>query len=77
MTAITALIPSAWVADLSAAFAETKAADEAILGIARLLPAPLRGRIGQTRGSLWGSIVALKQMAKRPPRNRDHQRPEK
>lgn len=62
-------------ADLSRAFAEIRAADDAIVDIARRLPMDLRAQIAQARKALTMRIMALGQMAKRQFRNRD--RPEK
>lgn len=64
-------------ADLSRAFAEIRAADDAIVDIARRLPKDLRAQIAQARTALTTRIMALGQMAKRQFRNRDRERPEK
>ena len=64
-------------ADLSRAFAEIRAADDAIVDIARRLPMDLRAQIAQARTALTTRIMALGQMAKRQFRNRDRERPEK
>lgn len=64
-------------AELSAAYAEIKAADDAIVNAARLLPAGLRAQIAQARQVLSARIMALGQMAKRQFQNRDRDYPEK
>lgn len=64
-------------AELSSAFAEIKAADNAILAVARLLPGALRMQVAKARSSLVASITALEQMAKRQFRNRENESPEK
>ena len=45
--------------ELSRAFAEIKAADEAILAVAKLLPEGLRGAVAEARRSLSQRIVAM------------------
>lgn len=64
-------------AELSAAYAEIKAADDAIVDIAARLPKDLRAQIAHARKALTMRIMALGQMAKRQFQNRDRERPEK
>ena len=64
-------------ADLSRAFAEIKAADDAIVDITGRLPKDLRAQIAQARKALTTRIMALGQMAKRQFQNRDREHPEK
>ncbi len=63
--------------ELSAAYAEIKAADDAIVDIAARLPKDLRAQIAQARKALTTRIMTLGQMAKRQFQNRDRERPEK
>ena len=58
-------------AELSETFAEIKAADEAIVRVATLLPPAAREAIAKARRSLSIRIMALGQMAKRQFLNRD------
>lgn len=58
-------------AELTAEYAEIRAADDEIVRLARMLPAPAREAIAKARRSLTGRIMALGQMAKRQLRGRD------